>query len=44
MGYLQFAKSFVLEVFQEDFNMITKLIMLVDLHATFALLLFYYAQ
>jgi len=35
---------FILEVFQEDFNTIVSLPMFIDLHATFAMFSFYYAQ
>jgi hypothetical protein len=44
MGYLPFVESFVLEVFEEDFNTIISLPMLVDPQITFAMLSFCYTQ
>ncbi len=36
-------ESFILEAFQEDLNMIAKLLMLIDPQTTFAMFLFCYA-
>jgi hypothetical protein len=44
VGFLPFVKSFVLEVFQEDFNMITSLSMFTNLQITFVMFSLCYAQ
>ncbi len=43
MSFLPFVKSFVLEMFQEDFNKIVSLPMLIDPHAAYVMFSFYYA-
>jgi hypothetical protein len=44
MGFLPFVESFVLKVLQENFSMITNLLMFIDPQVPFVMFSFSYAQ